>query len=302
MKELANILLKSNSLWQQVKKQTDYALNYGALQSIPTEYELIKDKEINFLVRIITNLGRKDKAKKKQKKLGKDFNPFLPYEKDLFVADISDTHVCLLNKFNVVNYHLLLITREFEEQETLLTLNDFAALCACLLQVDGLGFYNNGKIAGASQRHKHLQLVPFPLVSELQKTPIDQIIETANYQDNIGRVSCFNFSHGIIKLSFNGNNNILELAQQIFNNYHHLLKSLKISINQEGKPEPYNLLVTKEWMMMVRRSQPKYESISVNSLGFAGALLVKNEQQMKILKELKPLTILEKVASELINN
>ena len=48
-------------------------------------------------------------------------------------------------------------------------------------------------------------------------------------------------------------------------------------------------------MMIVRRSQPKYESISVNSLGFAGALLVKNEEQMKILIELKPLTILEQV-------
>ncbi len=178
MNRIANIVLGSNSLWQKIKEQTENALSSGALKSIPTEYEFIKDGEIDFSVRIVTNLGRKDKAKKQQKKLGKDFNPFLPYEKDLFVVDISDTHVCLLNKFNVVDYHLLVVTREFEEQETLLNLNDFAALCACLLQVDGLGFYNNGKITGASQRHKHLQLVPFPLIPELAKTPIDQIIKT----------------------------------------------------------------------------------------------------------------------------
>ncbi|MGK7886938.1 MAG: phosphorylase [Crocosphaera sp.] len=300
MKETANIILQPNSLWEKVKQQTEYALNCGALKSIPTEYELIEDGEIDFLVRIVTNLGRKDKTKKEQKKLGKDFNPFLPYEKDLFVADISDTHVCLLNKFNVVENHLLVITREFEEQETLLNLNDFIALSACLLQVDGLGFYNSGKIAGASQRHKHLQLVPFPLIPELPKTPIDNVIETAKYQDNIGKVSCFNFVHGIAKISIQNNNNILELAQQILDNYHYLLNSLKIEINSERKPEPYNLLITREWMMIVRRSQPKYESISVNSLGFAGALLVKNEQQLKILKELKPLTILEQVG-EFIN-
>lgn len=289
-------MLESNTLWQTVKQQTAYAQNCGALKSIPTKYELINDEEINFLVRIVNNIERKDSAKKEQKKLGEDFNPFLPYEKDLFVTDISETHVCLLNKFNVVDYHLLIITHEFEQQETLLNLNDFAALWSCLLQIDGLGFYNNGKIAGASQRHKHLQLVPFPLISELPKTPIDKVIKTANYQDNIGKISCFNFEHGIVKIDFQGNKNSLELAQQSLENYHHLLEHLNITINSEEKPEPYNLLVTKEWMMMIPRSQPKYESISVNSLGFAGALLVKNEEQMKILKEVKPLTILEKVA------
>ncbi|MDJ0599383.1 MAG: phosphorylase [Crocosphaera sp.] len=297
MNKIADIVLKPNSLWQKVKKTTEHALSCGALKSIPTEYELIKDNDIDFLVRIVTNLDRKDNAKKQQKKLGKDFNPFLPYEKDLFVADISETHVCLLNKFNVVDDHLLIITRDFEEQETLLTLNDFTALWACLLQVDGLGFYNSGKIAGSSQRHKHLQLVPFPLIPELPKTPIDQIIATANYQDNIGQIPCFNFVHGITKILSQDNNNSLELAQQSLESYHYLLKSLNIATKQEEKPEPYNLLITREWMMMVRRSQPKYESISVNSLGFAGALLVKNEQQMQTLKTLKPLTILEKVAS-----
>ena len=179
MKEVAKIVLEPDSLWAKAKKQTEYALNCGALNPIATDYQLLKDQDIDFLVRIINNLNRKDNAKKKQKKLSKDFNPFLPYEKDLFVAEISENHVCLLNKFNVVDNHLLIITREFESQETLLNLDDFAALSACLLQVDGLGFYNSGKIAGASQRHKHLQLVPFPFVLELPKTPIDKVIKTA---------------------------------------------------------------------------------------------------------------------------
>ncbi|NIO40609.1 MAG: phosphorylase, partial [Burkholderiales bacterium] len=38
-------------------------------------------------------------------------NPFLPYGKDLFVSDISETHLALLNKFNVIDYHLLIVTR-----------------------------------------------------------------------------------------------------------------------------------------------------------------------------------------------
>ena len=58
----------------------------------------------------------------------------------------------------------------------------------------------------------------------------------------------------------------------------------------------YNLLVTGEWMLVVPRSYENFYSISVNSLGFAGALLVKNQEQMNIIKEQKPLTILRHVA------
>ena len=35
---------------------------------------------------------------------------------------------------------------------------------AILAEFDGLGFYNGGETAGASQPHKHLQIVPLPLL------------------------------------------------------------------------------------------------------------------------------------------
>ena len=156
------ILLKPGTLWTSVKERTEYALQCGALLSIPTEFEFVEQDGVRFLVRILSNLNRKKAAKDKQEKQsatsGEEFNPFLPYEEDLFVADISDTHVCILNKFNVVDYHLLIITRGFEEQESLLTLEDFTAMWVCLADFDGLAFYNSSKTAGASQRHKHLQL------------------------------------------------------------------------------------------------------------------------------------------------
>lgn len=290
------IILEADSLWEKVKQQTQHALNCQSLKSITTEYEFIEDQDINFLVRILSNLARKEQAKKQQKKLGKDFNPFLPYEEDLFVTDISKTHLCLLNKFNVVDYHLLIITRDFEEQESLLNINDFAALWACLLQIDGLGFYNSGKLAGASQRHKHLQLVPFPLAERVEKLPIEPMIQRINYQGKIGRASCFQFAHGVIKFHVDNDQDPLNLAQQTLENYYHLLQDLEITTTAHNKLDPYNLLITREWMMMIPRSLAKFESISINSLGFSGALLVKNEQQMQILKELGPLTILHKVA------
>jgi ATP adenylyltransferase len=46
---------------------------------------------------------------------------------------------------------------------------------------------------------------------------------------------------------------------------------------------------------MIPRSQEKFASIAVNSLGFAGTLLVRNEEEMQILKQYKPLKILQNV-------
>jgi ATP adenylyltransferase len=50
-------------------------------------------------------------------------------------------------------------------------------------------------------------------------------------------------------------------------------------------------------MLIVLRSHEEFESISVNSLGFAGALLVRNQQQMQLLKDYGPMTILKNVAA-----
>ncbi|MBU7586010.1 MAG: phosphorylase [Nostoc sp. TH1S01] len=294
------ILLKPGTLWTSVQESTEHALKCGALLSIPTEFEFVEQDGVNFLVRILSNLARKDAAKKQQDKqtaAGKDFNPFLPYEKDLFVADISDTHVCILNKFNVVDYHLLLITRAFEEQESLLTSEDFAALLACLADFDGLAFYNSGKTAGASQRHKHLQIVPLPLAPSGVQIPIEPLLASAEFEDGVGKISQLPFVNAFATLDPHWVESPLTSAEAIWQVYQNLLSAVKIEIVDSQTPSAaYNLLVTKEWMLIVPRSQEKFQSISVNSLGFAGALLVRNEQEMQLLKNTGPMNILQEVA------
>ncbi|MDE5070808.1 MAG: phosphorylase [Trichodesmium sp. St16_bin4-tuft] len=298
------LLLASGTLAERLKQQTKYALYCGALQPIPTEYEFVEQDNIRFVVRILSNLSGKEQARKQQEKniivTGQDFNPFLPYEKDLFVADISTTHLCLLNKYNVVDYHLLIVTREFEEQESLLNLQDFQALGSCMGEFEGLAFYNGGKTAGASQRHKHLQVVPLPMIPSGEKIPIDRAIATAKFNNGIGITSQFPFRHAIAKLDVAWVHSPVESAAEILEFYLTLLKAVGIESRDgmNGKQSGhYNLLVTGEWMLVVPRSYEYFQSISVNSLGFAGALLVKNQEQMNIIKEQKPLTILRHVAA-----
>jgi ATP adenylyltransferase len=297
------LTLEPGTLWAKVTERTEHALQCGALQSIPTEYEFVEHEGINFLVRILSNLARKDEAKKKQDKKtatsGKEFNPFLPYEEDLFVADISDTHLCLLNKFNVVDYHLLIVTRAFEEQETWLTLQDFEAMWAVLAEIDGLAFYNGGKTAGASQRHKHLQLVPLPLAPQGVNIPIEPAIASAQFQDSVGTIPSFPFVHAIAQANPRWTEFPSEAAQATLECYDTLLCAVGLlddGVSGNKQSGSYNLLATRQWMLIVPRSQEDFQSIPVNSLGFAGALLVRNKQQMKILKDCGPLNILRSVA------
>ncbi|MEL0588903.1 MULTISPECIES: ATP adenylyltransferase family protein [Planktothrix] len=293
-------MLPSGTLWQRIITQTELALNCDALQSIPTEYDFIEAGSIQFLVRILSNLARKQKAKKKQQKKlaksGKEFNPFLPYEQDLFVGNLSETHLCLLNKFNVVDYHLLIITRQFEEQETWLTQADFEAMWLSLAEIDGLVFYNGGKLAGASQRHKHLQLVPFPLVPDGINLPIEPAIASVQFNNSIGIIPEFPFVHAIATFNPDWINHLSEAAIFTLELYFELLAKVGLSVRDNPfQSGAYNLLATRNWMMIVPRSQEKFEGISINSLGFAGGLLVKNSEQLHALKSYNPLTVLKQV-------
>lgn len=296
------ILLSPNTLWPRTLEQTQFALDCGALQPIPTEFQYLQQGEIRFLVRTLANIDRKAKAKAQETRQsqdrGKPFNPFLPYDENLFVADISSSHLCLLNKFNVVDHHLLIVTREFEHQETWLTPADFAALQVGLREIDGLGFYNGGTEAGASQPHKHLQLVPLPLMPDGDRLPIEGAIAQTEYAgtglDKIGRSAWLPFNHAIAPISPDSS------PEQLQQQYYRLLNAVGLI---EGIPSTerqtgaYNLLATRDWLMVVPRSQEGFAGISLNALGFAGALLVRNDAQLQQLKTLQPLNLLANVVT-----
>ena len=254
-----------------------------------------------FLVRLVSNLTRKDQAKKQQDLKhfteSKSLNPFLPYDEQLFVGDISDSHICLLNKFNVIDHHILIVTRAFEQQESLLTAEDFDALWTCMAEFDGLAFYNAGPIAGASQPHKHLQMVPLPLAPGGPKVPIERALTSTQYVDAIGRTPDLPFIHATCPVNPQWLESPQIGAEETLQCYYSMLEAVGLFKNESEKPlGAYNLLITGQWMFLVPRSKECFDSISINALGFAGALLVRNTQQMEIVKKAGPLSILQQVA------
>jgi ATP adenylyltransferase len=285
----SRIRLERDTLWARIVERSARAMESGALVVIPTRSEVIDDGGVPFVVRSLLAPDRKRRAQRSQRRTGLD--PFLPYEEELLVADVSDTHVALLNKFRVVDHHLLLVTREFEPQDTLLGRADFEALWACMREFDALAFYNAGEIAGASQTHRHLQLVPVPLGPGLRRAPIEAVLEHAHFDGPMGRASGLPVLHAYARLRDCGALAPTDAAARLQALY--LEMSRAFGCDTPGRP--YNLLLTREWMLFVPRAVEKWEGTSINALGFAGSLLARTPAQLERLRGAGPMAALRAV-------
>jgi ATP adenylyltransferase len=265
-------------LWSLVAERSERAQALGALSPIRTQVRLVEDAGMRFSVRIVDSLKRKARAR-----AAAPADPFGPWDPELFVADATERHVVLLNKYPVLPNHVLLVTRRFEEQESPLGLQDFEAFCWGLGPGPALGFYNAGAMAGASQRHKHLQLVALPWSAAEPKLPLESVVEHA--RDSAGRVcNALPFRHAVAALGRRwwqdpgAPSAVLELTSEL--------------MRAVGYPAFYNLLLTRRFVMVVPRVAERFGSISVNALGFAGALLVKDERQERELLDAGPMAAL----------
>lgn len=287
--------LKPGTLWQTLLERAAQARRCGAIQSIPTRSEIIEQSGVAFQVRILTALAEKEAAKAAQPTA----NPFLPHDPDLFIAEISPTHIALLNKFNVVEHHLLIVTRAFEDQQTQLTQKDCEALLIALTEIDGLAFYNAGPVAGASQPHKHLQLIPL-VHSTAPRLPIEPLLRFVQMAGTTGTVPGLPFLHAYAPMDPGWTDPQKYSGASFLACYRELLRGAGLSVHaavgSHAPTAPYNLLVTRKWLLLVPRSQEYFQGISINALGFAGALLVKDAAQLAILRTYGPMTALQRVA------
>jgi ATP adenylyltransferase len=191
-------------------------------------------------------------------------DPLGDYEPDLFVADVGARHYALLNKYPVMPDHLLVVTRRNAPQEELLDADDFAALGVLMAELDWLAFYNAGREAGASQARKHLQLVPAGV-------PLEALITGG----------ALPFRHAYAALPS------LDAMHRVYRD-----------LIGPWPAGPYNLLATRRWMLVVPRRRERYETISVNALGFAGSLYVRNSSELEAVRHAGPMNVLRAVTLE----
>jgi len=297
---MSNHSLHSGRLCAAVTRSTERALASGALEPIDTEAHVVVDGGVRFVVRRVSSLMRKPRRSPERNGNAGAADPFLAPDPALWVADVSATHRVLLNKYPVLERHVLIVTRDFEHQESLLGPGDFQALAACLAECNALAFYNAGRAAGASQDHKHLQLAPLPLGAAADEIPIRPLLRELQLVGGLGVAPLLPFRHAYAHLSAGAWSDARAAGDLLLALYAKVCKAAGIGEADVGgerrQSAPYNLLLTRDWMLLVPRSRERFDSISINALAFAGSLFVKDDAQLERVRQAGPLAVLKQVS------
>ena len=289
----------TETYWKRALEQSERALKSGALVPLSTSLErLVGNPECNFELRTLES-----RLPKHLKREGPKPNPFQPWDPQLEVARLDPGHAVILNKYPVQRGHMLLITSDWAAQDSWLTLADWTALVHVDQDTSGLWFFNSGPIAGASQPHRHLQLLPRS--KDEISCPRDLWFQKQlALQRRIEATSDSLLNSCSVVSRFNPSENQDEQAQHLYDCYLSLSKQLGNGHpSQDQRPRSfYNLLLTPQWMAMVRRRREGAAGFSINALGFAGYLLATASADRNWLKVHGPEALLREVVLEIRGN
>ena len=273
--------MRKEIYWEKALHKSKISINSKSLFPLKTK-DITKNlyKGDDFIIRELDNT-----IFKKNFLIGPKVNPFKPWEKILEIDSIGNNHQLILNKYPVQIGHILLITNKWKEQNGWIDINDWEAIREVNKDTTGLWFFNSGPLAGASQPHRHIQL--------LRRDPSELSCPRENWILDFNNINYENkkFCKNIIIKKFSkslNEENIPEIYKEL---------SYRLDLgdpNVDKKPRyPYNLIFTNSWMILIKRKTDNLYGFSINALGFAGYLLVTKKSNIKYLKKYGPEKLLE---------
>lgn len=293
---------------------TEKASKSGGLQSLSiSSPEYVMGNGIEFLVSY-ASLEKKESSSnlKNNDKAVVSSDPFDKHtlsssSQSLVITKVAPSHTLVLNKFNTIKDHSLLVTDDFILQSTALTALDFDAWYWAISQAGAVGFYNSNWIAGASQKHKHMQIIPFDVLFTIRKfdathaLPIDDIIgpeigsgrwktlSNKEVSSAVYTIPEFPFKHAIACIYTSQQWESLEpdvphgvYLESVYNNLLEITGVIRppcSNTNDEnmsplGIPDDfcigYNAIMTDSWMMIVPRRKRDFIADDGSSVGING--------------------------------
>ena len=282
---LGQFEVRSEIIWSKTLEVSRKALDCGAVIPLDTlkykSNKVFNDFELRFL---------KSPLPKYLIEYGPKRNPFVPWDKRLEIQSVHNKHTLILNKYPVQLGHMLLITNKWKPQDGWLNVDDFDAISSVDRDTTGLWFFNSSKEAGASQPHRHFQLLPRHF-NETICPRYDWFCSLLNRKNTIDSL----ISTGISIKRRNSNKDIKE--NELFNLYKSMIYEMKLGdIALDNKPlKPYNLLITSEWIALITRKTDRSHGFSINALGFAGYFLGTRRSDVDSLIRFGPEIILKEV-------
>ena len=277
--------MKRESIWSKALEISRKAVSCGAVIPLITIKHKTSRECCDYELRFL-----KSPIPKYLIEYGPKRNPFVPWDNRLEIEGIYNKHTLILNKYPVQIGHMLLITNSWSPQNGWLTLDDFDAIQKVDNNTTGLWFFNSSKEAGASQPHRHFQLLPRHL-NERICPRYEWFCSLLNNKNDVKSL----ISHCI---SIKPRNRYSETdSNDLFNSYRSMIIEMNIGdIDLLSKPlKPYNLLITPEWIALIKRKTDRSDGFSINALGFAGYFLGTKRSDVDTLIKFGPERILKDV-------
>ncbi|KAF4456406.1 hypothetical protein F53441_1476 [Fusarium austroafricanum] len=309
-----------SNLPELVKSTFAKARSESDLHYFPTQVTILSVDSIPFQLRFSPSLANKPKPPPKD--LSKPQKPFDPFENPLpalKVTDLVPFHYLVLNKFAVVPEHFILATTEFKPQTHVLEESDLEATLACIEAYeaarrtdteqghrdgtlgggDGLfAFFNCGDHSGASQPHRHIQLLPIARMKDGLEADTPWTVLADQLKTKIAPFATFAED---IKLGMSG----ADLHSIYLRLYRKACRAVAVHtkdpIHTEEAPTDgptrisYNMAMTKDTLVVCPRLAEGVKlqgqdgdilgTLALNGTLLAGTALVKNELEWEALKK-----------------
>ncbi|OSC97448.1 HIT-like protein [Trametes coccinea BRFM310] len=309
----------------------DKARESGDLLFFPSTVHVHREHDVDFEIRLCPALQNKptlptpdfsDDAPPAVQQEEKRHDPFAPpYVPNLYIGEVRDeaegnAYVILFNKYSVVPHHILMVTKDFQSQTSPLMPPDLVQAYLFLVAAKKAGrtffaFYNCGDQSGASQPHKHLQLIPI----EDDGPPIERLARAAKIEHDerpftLPSLPYANHVRRLPSSLASAAPSTLEpaLAHAFLSLLDLAISTVRHDPTYPPGPPSYNVVLTLEHVHVVPRRRETHtlagtgEALSVNALGFAGMLLVKSERELEAVKEEGVGTILRGVGLESVHD
>ncbi|CAI5711185.1 hypothetical protein KXD40_001498 [Peronospora effusa] len=290
-------------LRKTVRDVTQRARQSQVLQKITANYELLPASaayDIRYILWVSNVSPHKPKTAETKLKPFRD--PFAKenLEQDLFVTQLHGTHNLVLNKFSIVDEHVVLATVEFAPQEEPLRATDFRAMWTAMKGLDAFAFFNCGYESGASQPHKHMQLMTYSSFKEITGLDMPPLLHFIDQKlreypkSEIVQLAELPFCHFLHRIDLPDDIDSEKAVANIIVIYTKVLNQLNSTkypntpaharTSSAPLPVAYNLLLTSSYLFIIPRKAQGFNGIEVNSIGFIGSFFVRNNEQRIFLE------------------
>ena len=217
--------------------------------------------------------------------------------REFLITHVNSTHNLVFNKFCLYRAQYMLLTADsHQRQDASLTIEDLAAAWKVMngFETDHYSFYNCTSDSGNSREHKHMQLfekplngedehgfVLFPDSEDTPRVPFKHFVE---YFENSTHSSP-------------SQERKEPSTEELLVTYERLLAKTRDAL---GLPEttervPHNMVLVKEWMMLIPRRKALVGDTTVNAAGMMGLVWATSDEAVEEWKTLGPAKVLAEV-------